>query len=146
MSARSSSPVSGPLRTRGFSLKGVTEMFSRFFAMAAIVATAVLVMNTAAMAAGARENYKFYCAQCHGLNGKGDGPNATKTQPVDPRDHTSAYEMNKLTDDDIINAITSGGAATSKSTLMPPFGKTLTHQEIVELKTYIRNLCKCTGK
>ena len=75
--------------------------------------------------AGAEENYRFYCAQCHGVYGKGDGPNATREMPVSPRDHTNALEMNKLTDEDVINAIAEGGPATSKSSLMPPFGKTL---------------------
>jgi len=97
-------------------------------------------------AAAAEENYQFYCAQCHGASGRGDGPNAVESQPVSPRDHTSAAAMNKLTDEEIINAIEGGGAATSKSVLMPPFGKTLTKAEIVELKDYLRKLCKCKGK
>ncbi|MBI5562863.1 MAG: cytochrome c [Deltaproteobacteria bacterium] len=101
---------------------------------------------SAASGAPAEENYQFYCAQCHGLKGKADGPNAVESQPVSPRDHTSASEMNKLTDEDIINAIEGGGAATSKSVLMPPFGKTLTKAEIAALKDYLRKLCKCKGK
>jgi mono/diheme cytochrome c family protein len=90
--------------------------------------------------------YRFHCAQCHGLKGMGDGPNATKEMPVSPRDHTSAVEMNKLTDSDIINAITEGGTATSKSSLMPPYGKTLSKSEISSLKDYLRKLCDCKGK
>lgn len=101
---------------------------------------------SAAHSATAADNYRFYCAQCHGLDGKGEGPNATKNMPVSPRDHTSAYEMSKLTDDDIINVIREGGAATSKSTLMPPFGKTLTENEITALKDYLRKLCKCKAR
>ncbi|MBE7414561.1 MAG: c-type cytochrome [Deltaproteobacteria bacterium] len=62
-----------------------------------------------AYAATAEENYRFHCAQCHGLEGKGNGINATREMPVSPRDHTSALEMGKLTDADIINAITDGG-------------------------------------
>ncbi len=96
-----------------------------------------------ASAASARENYEFYCAQCHGLDGRGDGPNATDSQPVDPRNHRSAYEMSKLTDSEIMDVIREGGSATSKSTLMPPFGKTLTEREIRELKDYLRRLCRC---
>ncbi len=103
----------------------------------------VIMLNGYAFGASAEENYQFYCAQCHGVKGKGDGPNATETQPVSPRDHTNTKEMKKLTDEDIINVIKSGGAATSKSTLMPPFGKTLTEKEIQELKDYLRKLCKC---
>lgn len=105
-----------------------------------------LSTTTGASAATAEENYKFYCAQCHGLEGRGDGVNATENQPVSPRDHTSAREMEKLTDEDIINSITDGGPSTSKSSLMPPFGKTLSKSEVSELKTYLRKLCKCKGK
>lgn len=99
--------------------------------------------STFAAAETAENNYRFYCAQCHGVEGKGNGPNATKSQPVSPRDHTNATEMKKLTDEDIINVIKGGGAATSKSTMMPPFGKTLDEKEIVELKNHLRKLCKC---
>jgi len=94
-------------------------------------------------AATARSNYAFYCAQCHGLGGRGDGPNATESQPVDPRDHTSAYDMKKLTDEDIIDVLRGGGSVTSKSPLMPPFKKTLSDKEIEDLKDYLRALCKC---
>lgn len=114
--------------------------------IASAAVLACLMMSGVAHGATAPENYRFYCAQCHGLEGRGDGPNATKSQPVSPRDHTSSLEMNKLTDDDVLNAITDGGAATSKSTMMPPFGKTLSKGEISALKDYIRNLCKCKGK
>lgn len=115
-------------------------------AIAAVtVFAATMFFGSTAGAATAEANYKFYCSQCHGLEGKGDGPNATKSQPVSPRNHTSATEMAKLTDQDIVNVIKGGGAATSKSTMMPPFGKTLTEEEVVALKDYLRHLCKCKG-
>lgn len=99
-----------------------------------------------AHAEGAAElNYRFYCAQCHGITGAGDGPNATRYQPVEPRNFTSWSEMSILTDSEIILAIEHGGTATAKSTLMPPFVETLTGAEIVELKDYIRMLCRCVG-
>lgn len=112
---------------------------------AATILSAVLFTSTVSSAATAETNYRFYCAQCHGTEGKGDGPNATKSQPVSPRNHTSAKDMSKLTDQDIINVINGGGSATSKSTLMPPFGKTLTDKEVKDLKDYLRKLCKCKG-
>ncbi len=112
-----------------------------------VFALSVLLGGTPeAGAASAPENYRFYCAQCHGLEGLGDGPNATRNQPVEPRDHTSAYEMGKLTDEDISYVISDGGVATSKSTLMPPFGATLTKEEIAELVVHIRKLCNCTAR
>lgn len=114
--------------------------------IAVMMIAGLFASTTGALAETAEDNYKFYCAQCHGLQGKGDGPNATKSQPVSPRDHTNSGEMSKLTDDDVINAVMDGGAATSKSTLMPPFGKTLSKAEVVALKDYIRKLCKCKGR
>jgi len=113
------------------------------------IALLALVLSAGASIASAEtveDLYRFHCAQCHGLKGMGDGVNATREMPVSPRDHTSAVEMNKLTDADIINAITEGGTATSKSSLMPPYGKTLTKAEIASLKDYLRKLCNCKGK
>jgi len=104
-----------------------------------------VIYGPTARAAPARENYAFYCAQCHGFEGRGDGPNATETQPADPRDHTSAYDMRKLTDAEIIDVIKHGGSATGKSTLMPPFVNTLSGREIRELDLLLRSLCKCKG-
>lgn len=89
------------------------------------------------------DNYKWYCSQCHGLNGKGDGINATKEQPVSPKDHTNTKEMSKLSNADIEDVIIGGGKATGKSSMMPPFGKTLTDTEVKELIKYLRQLCKC---
>ena len=110
---------------------------------AALTLAVLFLAPTRVQAASAEENYRFYCSQCHGLEGRGDGPNATEEQPASPRDHTSAHDMEKLTDREIISVIRDGGEATSKSTLMPPFGKTLTEKEIVDLKDYLRKLCKC---
>ena len=90
-----------------------------------------------------KEIYRFYCAQCHGSEGKGDGINDLPEMPVSPRDHTSRSEMSKLTDDEIISVIKEGGEATGKSTVMPPFGKTLNEDEIEALRAYLRELCDC---
>jgi len=121
-------------------------MIQRFSLVISLLLFAMAAFATQSKAATAKENYAFYCAQCHGLEGRGDGPNATKNQPVEPRDHTSAYEMSKLTDQEIIDAITGGGVAVSKSTLMPPFGKTLTKDEIADLKDHLREMCQCKAK
>ncbi len=102
-------------------------------------------------AATAKENYDWYCTQCHGLKGTGDGPNARPSkygikQPdmsVTPRNHTSPKDMDKLSDEDLRVAIKDGGRAISKSALMPPFGKTLTDEEIEDLVKYLRELCNC---
>ena len=107
------------------------------------IAVITLLSGSLAQAATSKENYNYYCAQCHGLEGKGDGPNATESQPVSPKDHTDAKEMSELTKDDVIKVIRGGGAATGKSTMMPPFGKTITEAEIQDLVNYLRKLCNC---
>ncbi len=99
-----------------------------------------------AQAADVEQTFKFYCAQCHGLEGKGNGPNVGKEFPVDPRNFTEADEMEKLTDADIKNVILDGGPSASKSPMMPPWGKTLTEEEVDALVKYLRKLCNCTGK
>lgn len=115
-----------------------------FICAVAVLSTAAF--HTDAAAETAKDNYRFYCAQCHGGSGKGDGPNALESMPVVSRDLTNAAEMGKLTDEDVSNAIAGGGAGVSKSSLMPPFSKTLSKKEIIELKDYLRRLCKCKAR
>lgn len=97
-------------------------------------------------AASAEENYKWYCSQCHGFTGKGDGVNVTKDMAVTPRNHTDSVVMSELSDQDIENAITDGGPANSKSPLMPPWGKTMTSDEIKDMVKHLRKLCNCSAK
>ena len=114
-----------------------------------IAAFAVLVFPLAlapASAAEAEKVFKFYCAQCHGLGGKGDGPNVTKDFPVSPRNFTNATEMDKLSDADLKNVIMDGGPSVSKSPMMPPWGKTLTAEQVDGLIKHLRALCNCKGK
>jgi cytochrome c oxidase cbb3-type subunit 3 len=112
---------------------------------AAALALVVLALGPA-QAVEVEKVFKFYCAQCHGLSGKGDGPNVTKDFPVSPRDFTNAKEMNKLTDADIKNVILDGGPAASKSPMMPPWSKTITEADADALVLYLRKLCACKGK
>lgn len=100
----------------------------------------------AAQAADSEQVFGFYCAQCHGLGGKGDGPNVTKFLPVSPRDFTDAVEMNKLTDAHMAKIIREGGPALSKSAMMPGWSETLNDDEVEALVGYIRELCACPGK
>jgi mono/diheme cytochrome c family protein len=114
--------------------------------MAALALGLALASGAPAGAAETEQVYKFYCAQCHGLEGKGDGPNVTKDFPVSPRNFTNADEMNKLSDADIKNVILDGGPAVSKSPMMPPWGKTLSADEVDGLIGHLRKLCACKGK
>lgn len=90
--------------------------------------------------------FQFYCAQCHGANGDGKGINVTKDFPVTPRAFNNADEMSKLSDADLRNVIREGGPIASKSEMMPPWGKTLTDDEIEGLVKKLRGLCQCQGK
>lgn len=97
-------------------------------------------------AASAAENFQRYCAQCHGAEGKGNGVNATKDLPAAPKDLTNAEELSRLSDERIAAIIASGGARNELSPIMPPWGNTLTAQEIQDLVRFVRSLCKCTFK
>ena len=115
-------------------------------AMAALLGLAIQFASAPAAAAETEKVFKFYCAQCHGPTGKGDGPNVTKDFPVSPRNFTNAKEMDKLSDADLKNVIMDGGPSVSKSPMMPPWGKTLTVEQVDGLVKHLRGLCKCKGK
>jgi cytochrome c oxidase cbb3-type subunit 3 len=112
-----------------------------------MIALAVVFEPTGSGAEQAEENYRLYCAQCHGTRGNGQGINQTADGlGVSPRDHTIAKEMSKLSDGDLRLAIDEGGDAVQKSELMPAWGKTLSAEEIDDLVLYLRKLCKCAGR
>ncbi|MFQ5953808.1 MAG: c-type cytochrome [Kiloniellales bacterium] len=117
----------------------------------AVPAIALLLANilefSAVRAETSEENYRLYCVQCHGSEGNGQGINETAGGlSVSPRDHTSAEEMSKLSDDEIRLAVAEGGDVVQKSGLMPAWGSTLTAKEIDELVFYLRTLCACVGR
>ena len=114
---------------------------------ALLMASCLLIGNSEAQAADdAKQLYDFYCAQCHGMEGKGDGINVTKSMPVTPRNFTKKEEMNKLTDADLHNVIADGGPALSKSPMMPPWSKTIDKDQTNSLVAYLRKMCDCKGK
>jgi mono/diheme cytochrome c family protein len=59
------------------------------------------------------------CSQCHGLEGRGDGPAAVSLNPK-PRNYTDAAWQKTVTDADIKAIIVGGGQAVGKSGMMPP--------------------------
>ncbi|HEY5599318.1 MAG TPA: c-type cytochrome [Candidatus Manganitrophaceae bacterium] len=84
--------------------------------------------------------FKHYCAVCHGISGKGNGPNAQNIDPH-PADLTGP-ETSALSDQEIYQTIDRGGAAVELSGYMPPWGKTLSREQIQSLLAYIRSLQK----
>ncbi len=112
-----------------------------------MIALAAVFGPTGSRAESAQENYRLYCAQCHGVQGNGQGINQTTDGlGVSPRDHTNAMEMSKLSDRELRLAIAEGGDAVQKSELMPTWGKTLSAEEIDDLVVFLRKLCKCAEK
>ncbi len=89
-----------------------------------------------------REVYQWYCTQCHGIKGKGDGINA-KLLTVPPRDHTKASYLETRTDKQLFSAIQLGGLAVGRAPCMPSWGNTLDEKTIHSLVRYIRELCEC---
>lgn len=103
----------------------------------------LFILLSPANAADGRELYLYWCSQCHGIEGKGDGVNSTPDMLVNPRDHTEPAYMSLRTDAQLEEVIRGGGAIVSKSAIMPPWEATLTTNEIKALVSYLRQLCKC---
>lgn len=112
----------------------------RFFT--GLLVTLVMLLGHTAMASTAQQNFDWYCAQCHGLDGGGDGINSVDELPVGPMALSKAKEMIKFSDDQIVKTITQGGPVNNLESLMPTWGLTLTEKEIKELVGYVRSLCK----
>jgi cytochrome c oxidase cbb3-type subunit 3 len=89
-----------------------------------------------------RQTYKWYCSQCHGVKGKGDGINA-KFLTVPPRNHTKAAYLETRTDEQLFEAIKFGGLSVGRAPCMPAWGHTLAEDTIHSLVRYIRELCHC---
>src|ERR1043166_9600921 len=90
----------------------------------------------------ARSNYLNYCAACHGPEGLGNGWNAPFLA-TNTTMHANAQFMSTRPDDTLFDGISSGSYIVGKSPLMPPWGRSLTPQDIQELVGYLRTLCQC---
>lgn len=80
--------------------------------------------------------YKEYCSQCHGANGKGDGPAASGLEPK-PAIHTN-IPFEKLPIDYLYNVINHGGAAMGKSPNMPYWNLTIGQQGVADVMAYLK--------
>jgi mono/diheme cytochrome c family protein len=86
-----------------------------------------------------RATWEHYCQTCHGETGAGDGFNAFNLDPH-PRDLSDPAFQKKKTNADLADAIQRGGAGVGLSSLMPPWGRTLSRAEIDQTILYIRSL------
>lgn len=87
--------------------------------------------------------YIWWCSQCHGHEGKGNGVNSIRDMIINPRDHTDASYMSTRTDKQLTDVIKGGGASVSKSATMPPWSATLSDEEIAAVVVYLRKVCNC---
>jgi cytochrome c oxidase cbb3-type subunit III len=89
-----------------------------------------------------RKTYQWYCAQCHGVEGKGNGINA-KFLTVPPRNHTKAQYLETRSDEQLFEAIKFGGLSVGRAPCMPAWEHTLDDGIIQSMVQYIRELCQC---
>ena len=83
--------------------------------------------------------YFALCSQCHGEDGRGEGPDAAGLNPP-PVDFTNPERMQESTDGYLLWRISEGGDFYPYNSLMTAWGTLLSEQEIWELISYLRTL------
>jgi len=85
----------------------------------------------------------FYtqCVWCHADSTPAGPSNRSNLKPA-PALMNDGTVLNSESDDYLQNIITLGGSAVSKSAMMPPYGQTLTQEEIREVIAYTRAIAQ----
>ena len=84
--------------------------------------------------------YRQRCVLCHGDQGRGDGVGARRIEP-EPQHLNDVIWQANVTDDEIKKAIIEGGAAVSRSPMMPANLDLKTKPDVVNaLVAYVRSL------
>jgi cbb3-type cytochrome c oxidase subunit III len=91
------------------------------------------------VAARGAATFTRYCWTCHGPSGQGNGVFTTLYDPPPP-DFTDPKRQAQLTDVQLYQIISQGGAAVKRTAAMPAWGHLLTASEIHDLIAYIRHL------
>ncbi|MCK4741191.1 MAG: c-type cytochrome [Anaerolineales bacterium] len=97
-----------------------------------------LAGDPSAIASG-NEAYVALCSQCHGEDGRGQGPDAAGLKPP-PADFTDQEQMQENTDGYLFWRISDGGDFDPYNSLMTAWGTLLSEQEIWEIISYLRTL------
>jgi len=82
-----------------------------------------------------------YCVWCHADSTPAGPSNRANLNPVPPLFNDGAA-LNTQTDEFLLGIITRGGGALGKSPMMPPYGQTLTHEEIQALLSFARAIAQ----
>ena len=88
--------------------------------------------------------YQHHCQTCHGESGAGDGFNAFNVDPH-PRDLSDPAFQKAKTDAELRDAVQRGGLGVGLSAMMPPYGHTLTPDQIDQVVGYLRTLKRTEG-
>jgi mono/diheme cytochrome c family protein len=80
--------------------------------------------------------YKEYCSQCHGIEGKGDGPAASGLEPKPAIHANIAFDQVPM--EYLYNVINHGGRAVGKSTNMPYWGLTIGQQGVADVIAFLK--------
>ena len=92
-------------------------------------------------AAQGKRIFYQHCVWCHADATPAGPSNRSNVLPTPPLMNDGA-SLNKETDATLRNAIALGGSALGKSGMMPPYGRTLTGEEITDLIAYIRAIAQ----
>jgi mono/diheme cytochrome c family protein len=84
-----------------------------------------------------RRLFVHYCTTCHGDDARGDGQNASNLNPPPPDMTVSRTSQDPAL---IRRVIAEGSAAVGRSPLSPPWGRSLSQQQIDYLVAYCRSL------
>jgi mono/diheme cytochrome c family protein len=90
-------------------------------------------------AAAGAASYALFCATCHGASGDAQTPIAQALDPT-PAQHNKGEYMNPLTDEHLFRVIKEGGPAVGKAPTMPPWGGTLSDDQIRDVIAFVRTL------
>ena len=112
----------------------------RHIRLAVLFVAVTACSATAADLAAAKKEFVRFCSKCHGLEGKGDGPQADALG-TKPRDFTDCARMKTIPDATAFTAIKEGGEAAHLSKDMPAWKDGMDDDEIHDLIAYIRSLC-----
>ena len=88
--------------------------------------------------AQARSLFNVNCARCHGVSGKGDGPDSQSLGSFVP-DFTSPAFHRWRSDAELLTAIRDGGTAVGRAPMMPPWKDVLKDEELLALRDYVRH-------
>lgn len=88
-----------------------------------------------------KQVFYTYCVWCHADSTPAGPSNRSNLTPTPPLANDGAT-LNPLSDEFLRNTISLGGSAMGKSAMMPPWGKTLTQDEVLAVIAFMRTVAQ----